>query len=390
MKRVIVLAIAAVILAVAAAPALASASKSGIGASLVAKTATCTPTGFIRDNINLTAAQMGGTLTGSLDATGCNVGYFQDATHPGSVKNAEVYGSNYYGILIDGSAGDVKVNIHNVQVHDIGETPQNGSQHGVGIGVYGSGSGVVSGTIANFQIWNYQKNATVASGPMVNVNWNGGQINGEGPTDRIAQNGFQASSGANGSATNIDISGNVYSPQSTSSTGFILYGAGSFTVRNSSAMANDIGIYSYAPTGILSITHNVFDGSTWDGADFDNAVGAVFKNNKTNGNGEWGVGLFDSSMANTIQANTGKNNGVDGFFVEAGSTDNTFINNNASASGNYDCEDQSAGSGTAGTGNSWKHNKGVGSPVGICKASGHRSVVQMTQPAHVIRVSPAN
>ena len=36
--------------------------------------ATCTPTGFVRDNINLTAAQIGGTVTGSLDATGCDIG----------------------------------------------------------------------------------------------------------------------------------------------------------------------------------------------------------------------------------------------------------------------------------------------------------------------------
>ena len=38
--------------------------------------ATCTPTGFFRDGINLTAAQIGGSVTGTLDATGCNIGAY--------------------------------------------------------------------------------------------------------------------------------------------------------------------------------------------------------------------------------------------------------------------------------------------------------------------------
>ena len=43
-----------------------------------ASAATCTATGFFRDGINLTAAQIGGTVTGDLDATGCNIGsYFE-------------------------------------------------------------------------------------------------------------------------------------------------------------------------------------------------------------------------------------------------------------------------------------------------------------------------
>ena len=35
---------------------------------------TCTKTGFHRDGIDLTAAQIGGKVTGDLDVTGCDIG----------------------------------------------------------------------------------------------------------------------------------------------------------------------------------------------------------------------------------------------------------------------------------------------------------------------------
>ena len=48
----------------------------------------CTPTGFYRDGINLTAAKIGGAVTGTLDATGCNIG----AYNPTSVTGADISG----------------------------------------------------------------------------------------------------------------------------------------------------------------------------------------------------------------------------------------------------------------------------------------------------------
>src|ERR1700694_5966899 len=40
----------------------------------------CTPTGFFRDNINMTAAVINpvGAVTGDVDATGCNIGVYYD------------------------------------------------------------------------------------------------------------------------------------------------------------------------------------------------------------------------------------------------------------------------------------------------------------------------
>jgi len=38
--------------------------------------ARCTPTTFMRDSMFLTAAQIGGDVTGPLDATGCDIGVY--------------------------------------------------------------------------------------------------------------------------------------------------------------------------------------------------------------------------------------------------------------------------------------------------------------------------
>src|SRR4051794_867834 len=71
--------------------------------------ATCTPTGFIRDNINMTAALINpaGTVSGTVNGTGCNIVIYYSAGAGGTVKNADLYGANYFGIVVNGDAGAV-------------------------------------------------------------------------------------------------------------------------------------------------------------------------------------------------------------------------------------------------------------------------------------------
>src|SRR4051812_31925705 len=97
--------------------------------------AACTPTGFIRDSINMTAASINpaGPVTGIINATGCNIGVYYSAGASGQIKGAEIYGANYFGVLANGDDGDVSLDILNSNIHDIGESPRNGTQHGVGI-----------------------------------------------------------------------------------------------------------------------------------------------------------------------------------------------------------------------------------------------------------------
>ena len=70
---------------------------------------TCTPTGFIRDGLNMTAAVINptATVTGQVNATGCNIGVYidsQDAT----IDTAEIFGANYFGVVVNGDVAALR------------------------------------------------------------------------------------------------------------------------------------------------------------------------------------------------------------------------------------------------------------------------------------------
>ncbi len=191
----------------------------------------CTPTGFIRDGIDLTAAQLGGSVTGTLDATTCNIGVYFDASHPatgGGVTGADIFGANYYGVVVNAAA----VNVTNSTIHDIGETPLNGSQHGVGvlyttINQAGTSTGPsATGTLSGTAISKYQKNGVVISGAGAVVTVNNNTVTGEGPVNYIAQNGIQISFGASARLVNNDVSLNNYTPSKVTACGLLIYKAG--------------------------------------------------------------------------------------------------------------------------------------------------------------------
>ena len=52
--------------------------------SMSSSTLACTPTGLMRDGINLTAALVNpsGPVTGTVNATGCNIGVYYGPGHP--------------------------------------------------------------------------------------------------------------------------------------------------------------------------------------------------------------------------------------------------------------------------------------------------------------------
>ena len=146
-------------------------------ASAANAAATCTATGFYVDGINMTAAQIGGDVTGTLDATGCNIGVFYDHSNIGNVTSADISGANYFGVVVDGDAGAVAVNVTSSQIHDIGESPLNGTQHGNAI-FYMNASGdtaaddsrtcnatthAVTGTVSGNTVTAYQKNGITLS-----------------------------------------------------------------------------------------------------------------------------------------------------------------------------------------------------------------------------------
>src|SRR5947208_13428937 len=110
--------------------------------------AICMPTGFIRDGMNLTAAVIadGDISNQTIDATGCNIGIYYGPGTSGTVENSDISGSNYFGIVATGedsvlNVGTTSVDVTNSKIHNIGEKPFNGTQHGVAVYYYAFSDG---------------------------------------------------------------------------------------------------------------------------------------------------------------------------------------------------------------------------------------------------------
>jgi hypothetical protein len=220
--------------------ALVVAVPAGLSMATPAGAATCSPTGFVRDGINLTAAQIGGTVNGSLNAFPCDIGvYF--AT-PGSVTpGAQIFGARYFGVVNDGTS----VTVEGATIHDIGNNPFDGAQHGVGIYFVDGGTGAIDGNTVSA----YQKGGIVVTetptytGAATTASVTNNTVAGLGPVDFIAQNGIQVSRGAVATVRGNDISDNFYtgeagitnaagnSPEGFEyfSTGLLLFEAGAGT-----------------------------------------------------------------------------------------------------------------------------------------------------------------
>jgi len=207
----------------------------------------CTPTNFYRDGINLTAALINpaSTVSGDVDATGCNIGVYYGAGVTGTVDGATIHNATYYGVVNNGGA----VNVRNSSIHEIGESPFNGDQHGVAVyWVYGSAA---TGSITNNMIRDYQKGGIVVNGVGSSADISGNTVQGFGPINFIAQNGIQIGYGATATVMRNTVSGNSYTGTSTVSGGIIVvggpcYGAAYTTgtqIVGNTVVNNDVGIW---------------------------------------------------------------------------------------------------------------------------------------------------
>jgi len=223
-------------------------------AASAATAVTCTPTGFFRDSLNMTAAVVNppDTFSGPLDATGCNIGIFYSAGATGTVDSADIYGANYFGVVVDGDSSVVSVDVSNSSIHDIGETPFNGTQHGVAVYYRACPGGSATGTISGNSISNYQKGAIVANCGGVAVQITDNAVTGFGPVDFIAQNGIQVGFGASATVMRNTVTGNSYSgPNFASSGGVLLVGGdcygGALTtdaqIVKNTLTGNDVGAF---------------------------------------------------------------------------------------------------------------------------------------------------
>ncbi len=218
----------------------------------VVQAAVCTPTGFMRDGINMTAVLINptGTVTGDVDATGCNVGVYYDQGK-GTVNQATVHGANYYGVVVNGDVNNVTVDVLSSTVTNIGENPKNGMQHGVGIYYRALGTGTTSGKITGNSVTSYQKGGIVVNGAS-NVFISGNTVTGVGRVDYIAQNGIQVGYGAVAQVQRNIVTGNAYTGTNCASSGGILVVGGACydgalttntQISSNTLVNNDVGVF---------------------------------------------------------------------------------------------------------------------------------------------------
>jgi hypothetical protein len=197
----------------------------GMAAGVAATT--CLATGALdRDGTPLTARLVNpaGTVTGTVDATGCEVGvYYGQGT--GLVDGADVFGARYYGVLVDANVADVAVDVTDSTIHDIGEVPRTAVRHGEGVAYRSFDGGSATGTASGNRVWAFQEAGLNVTGPGSTATFSHNRIVGPGPEPVIAENGIQVIFGSHGTVTDNDISGMSFTGSgSTGSTGILVAG----------------------------------------------------------------------------------------------------------------------------------------------------------------------
>jgi parallel beta-helix repeat protein len=223
-----------------------------------------------------------------------------------------------YGIEVDAGGSALITDNH---ITNIRHAPLDGVQTGVGILIgsgpgetFSGGSAVISGNLID----RYQKGGIVVLDPHSVVAVLDNTIVGSGPTGVISQNGIQVSDGASAVVTGNSVSGNVYTGTDDQGTGILLISPGTVSVVSNRVFNNQVGI------------------------EVDGTTGSTL-------------------LRNQVTHNTG-----DGVHVTAGSSGNVIALNDLRGNAGFDAFDDTTGSGTAGTANTWTGNRiGKASPSGL-------------------------
>jgi parallel beta-helix repeat protein len=139
--------------------------------------------------------------------------------------------------------------------------------------------------------------------------------------------------------------------------GILLFNvSGAEAVENNSVLqnhSNGIAVDSTSAAGV-KVTGNTVKGNGGDGIGLNTTSNITLAANTLSGNAV-GIHLVGSS-SNKFIGNVAENNKGDGILVDAKSAGNIFKDNTALNNGVFDAEDDSTGTGTAGTANFWTGN----------------------------------
>jgi parallel beta-helix repeat protein len=243
--------------------------------------------------------------------------------------------TEHYGVRVDGNGSATIRDNHITQILNSSQASYGGCQDGVAIQIGRQAeSQVGSADIEHNVIDHYQKNGPTIDNAGSSADLQGNSIDGGGPSAIIARNGIQIGRGASVKAHENTVTGNVYtgpgpppageSDDSNAATGILVFEETSgVVISNNDAFKNDLGL------------------------DIGTASGVLVRNND-----------LDQNTFNGLRAESDTHN-------------NVFQENSAFNNGGHDCRDDSSGSGTAHTANTWKNNRGVTQlPPGICRPKG--------------------
>jgi parallel beta-helix repeat protein len=290
------------------------------------------------------------------------------------------------GVLVENAINE---HIHHNHVTKIqnSDPALYGCQEGdaIAIGRRTLGTAPGSAHVDHNQVDEYQKNGVQAvnSGTVLQADHN--VITGSNnPTIRaiIASNGVVVFRQAAATIDHNVVSQNQFATGHFS-TGIILDQApsGTSSINHNRVTGNDYGIELDSESNV-EVSHNDVAQNTNDGITLcgDSASGCgsatdiVVRANDVENNGGSGIFLLGAD-ANLVKSNQVAGNGpatfgdMDGIHLDANSTNNQVVSNQASSNVTFDCHDQSVGTGTAGTANTWQNDHGqTSSPLGICQA----------------------
>jgi parallel beta-helix repeat protein len=239
-----------------------------------------------------------------------------------------------FGVLVNGG-GSAAIRFNHITL--IKDTGFSGCQNGIGVLVGGHAStDTGSATIAENFIDQYQKGGVVVSNAGSKAGISGNDVHGIGPTPSIAQNGIQVSNGAAGEIEGNDVADNVFSGRNFASAGVLLFAPGHVEVENNHVIRNDVNVWLFDTKGAEVSSNRVTD-ATFEG---------IFLQTDTT----------SATTGNKVFGNVALNNGDDGILVDIGSTGNSISHNRARNNVTFDVEDDSVGSGSCGTANTWTEN----------------------------------
>jgi parallel beta-helix repeat protein len=174
--------------------------------------------------------------------------------------------------------------------------------------------------------------------------------------------------GPAGSQTNIRIEDNELRRDSA----IVLFNlTNSWVVDNKIYNSITHGIQAGGNVSSVTITDNRVDRAAWSGIRVSggNNTNLTIQDNRLTNNGDHGIRVTDGDN-NNIEGNRIENNNLDGISLDVDSSGNQVTNNRMRGNREHDCHDDSIGSGTAGTANTWSNNRGMTeNRAGLCRGA---------------------